>query len=739
MFNISINLKNVGLFILFTVALIIFVVPSIVGAEDISTLPCCAADPDLALYCLDEIALINTTKLTEFESGIWFNYLQCQNSNGDYCDQAVCVNGEKTCSKKPVLYWQELVSCCLGCHTESILSVSGVCEDYTVSCSDTPPLGDKDIGVDLKPSVREVVPGGSTVFDVEIKSIEGFMGSVTLVASECPTGVCTFDDSTRYLSNGETEIATLTISNTSSLDYGSYNVTVVVSGNGESGTDTSQLVVVDNLICSETAVGYRHFVGCLYDGRYLTDIKGSAPSGPQKATSGFNDNETLLLDQTWGMNDPVGVNQPFSVRWKGSFNFSGGNYLFDFTGLDDSTRVWVDGVIANNDFWDIWAEGVYGAANLKRTIAIPAGVHEIWIDYQDLDVWSQIKLSWTKVVVPEVCVPAGSGTGITATIFSGTNFNTQRNTHIDSNINFAPSDPIGVTYTGSGDNFSVRWEGEIEPRCTETYTFYTYTDDGVRLWVNNTQLVDKWVGQSPKEWSGTVNLTAGQKYPIKMEYFEGAVTGVAQLSWSSASTPKDIVPQVQLFPMAPLPPDNPTNVTASNSDCPDIKLNWITAIGADSYRIYRNTSNSAPANPIASDVVIIPWVDPSATVGTSYYYWVESFSNSEGVGSSKVAANVNATGGMAPVACVPETFSLTVIRSGQGTVTSVPSGIACGVGCENDFDENTTVVLTATPNVGRVFTGWSGACSGTGQCSVLINAPKTVYANFIIDPNYREF
>ena len=149
MFNISINLKNVGLFILFTVALIIFVVPSIVGAEDISTLPCCAADPDLALYCLDEIALINTTKLTEFESGIWFNYLQCQNSNGDYCDQAVCVNGEKTCSKKPVLYWQELVSCCLGCHTESILSVSGVCEDYTVSCSNTPPLGDKDAPITI--------------------------------------------------------------------------------------------------------------------------------------------------------------------------------------------------------------------------------------------------------------------------------------------------------------------------------------------------------------------------------------------------------------------------------------------------------------------------------------------------------------------------------------------------------------------------------------------------------------
>jgi len=850
MSNISINLKSVGLFMFFAVALIVFVVPGFVGAQVGSGLPCCDADPDTLTYCLNEIASLNTTKLTEFESGIWFNYLQCPNNDGDYCDQAACVGGVKTCSKKPVLYWQELVSCCLGCHTESILSLSGICEDYTVFCSNTPPPGDEDIGVDLKPSVREVVPGISAVFDVEIKSIEGFMGPVTLVASGCPTGACTFDDSTRYLSNGGTEIATLTISNTSSLDYGSYDVTVVASGNGESGTDTSQLVVVDNLICSETAVGYRHFVGCLYDGRYLTDIKDSAPSGPQKATSGFNDNETLLLDQTWGMSDPVGVNQPFSVRWKGSFNFSGGSYLFDFTGLDDSARVWVDGVIANNDFWDIYAEGVFGAANLKRTIAIPAGVHEIWIDYQDLDVWSQIKLSWSKVAVaptytytynpntldytatqnaanpasksvtinntgnqtlnftlsdnkswisvspsslsvapgtsgnisvsitdttlapalysgvvtlsepnnvdqdvtinytvnPPIvgCNPAGLGTGLTGNVFDGTNFNTETGTLPISNINYSPSDSIGVNYAGGGDTFSVRWEGEIEAQCSETYTFYTYTDDGVMLWVDGTNLINKWVGQQPKEWSNTINLIAGQKYPIKMEYFEGTVTGVAQLSWSSPSIPKAIIPSSQMTPLASVPPDDPTNVTTSDAVCEEIRLSWNTASGADSYRIYRNTSNSVPANPIASGVVIIPWIDSSAVVGTSYYYWVESFSNSSGVGPTKVAANSS----MAPVACVPQTFSLTVIRSGQGTVTSVPSGIACGVGCQNDFDENTTVVLTATPNVGRVFTGWSINYGGvscnegtqkSSTCTFTINGDVTVLANFIIDPNYREF
>jgi len=199
-----------------------------------------------------------------------------------------------------------------------------------------------------------------------------------------------------------------------------------------------------------------------------------------------------------------------------------------------------------------------------------------------------------------------------------------------------------------------------------------------------------------------------------------------------------------MTPLASVPPDDPTNVTTSDAVCEEIRLSWNTASGADSYRIYRNTSNSVPANPIASGVVIIPWIDSSAVVGTSYYYWVESFSNSSGVGPTKVAANSS----MAPVACVPQTFSLTVIRSGQGTVTSVPSGIACGVGCQNDFDENTTVVLTATPNVGRVFTGWSINYGGvscnegtqkSSTCTFTINGDVTVLANFIIDPNYREF
>ncbi|HEX8236034.1 MAG TPA: hypothetical protein VF600_08760, partial [Abditibacteriaceae bacterium] len=51
----------------------------------------------------------------------------------------------------------------------------------------------------------------------------------------------------------------------------------------------------------------------------------------------------------------------------------------------------------------------------------------------------------------------------------------------------------------------------------------------------------------PTEYSGSMALVAGQKYDLKMEYYENSLGAVAELSWSSASTPKQIIPQSQLY------------------------------------------------------------------------------------------------------------------------------------------------------------------------------------------------
>lgn len=105
----------------------------------------------------------------------------------------------------------------------------------------------------------------------------------------------------------------------------------------------------------------------------------------------------------------------------------------------------------------------------------------------------------------------------------------------------------------SQNDFTAVWSGQVQAEFTEPYTFYTITDDGVRLWVNNQELIDKWRDQGPTEWSGTIPLVSGKRYSIEMAFYQGGGGSEAVLSWSSPSTPKIIIPQSQLFPTNPIP------------------------------------------------------------------------------------------------------------------------------------------------------------------------------------------
>jgi len=81
------------------------------------------------------------------------------------------------------------------------------------------------------------------------------------------------------------------------------------------------------------------------------------------------------------------------------------------------------------------------------------------------------------------------------------------------------------------------------------------------------------------------------------------------------------------------------------------------------------------------------------------------------------------------------TQTLTVARAGNGSgsVTSTPAGIACGGDCSEGYDYNTMVALTATASTGSTFTGWSGACTGTGPCTVTMTQARSVTATFTLD------
>lgn len=124
---------------------------------------------------------------------------------------------------------------------------------------------------------------------------------------------------------------------------------------------------------------------------------------------------------------------------------------------------------------------------------------------------------------------------------------------------------------------------------------------------------------------------------------------------------------------------------------------------------------------------------PSATTGSTFASWSGACSGSGScVVSMDAAKSVTATFNMIPVA----TFALTVNKTGagSGTLSSTPGGISCGASCNATFNDGTLVTLSASPDAGSSFAGWSGACSGTGGCTVTMNAAKTVSATFELIP-----
>lgn len=104
----------------------------------------------------------------------------------------------------------------------------------------------------------------------------------------------------------------------------------------------------------------------------------------------------------------------------------------------------------------------------------------------------------------------------------------------------------------SGGAYAIHWTGSIRPQYSETYTFVTHSDDGVRLWINGQLLIDDWSTHAEKVDQNTITLSAGQLYSIKLDYYQNAEGhgGIITLQWQSASQPLALVPQSALYPPA---------------------------------------------------------------------------------------------------------------------------------------------------------------------------------------------
>lgn len=214
----------------------------------------------------------------------------------------------------------------------------------------------------------------------------------------------------------------------------------------------------------------------------------------------------LGINFDWDLNAPEASMSAdnFSVRWSGVQHFPEGRYEF-ITTTDDGVRLFIDG----NLIIDKWQN--QSAVSHSGIVDLVSGDHQIIMEYFDDGGAASAKLIWTKTLIQ----PQGSG--FVAEYFdnktlTGPAIVTRSETAIDFDWGSSSPDPLIPN-----SEFSARFT-KTDNYSAGVYEFKIITDDGVRLFIDDQLILNRWL---PQNTEFTINklLTAGD-HTIKLEYFE---------------------------------------------------------------------------------------------------------------------------------------------------------------------------------------------------------------------------
>jgi hypothetical protein len=221
----------------------------------------------------------------------------------------------------------------------------------------------------------------------------------------------------------------------------------------------------------------------------------------------------LGFDWEYGSPHPLIRTDQFSARWSRYLDLEETSYRFSVTS-DDGVRVYVDDRLIIDEWHD------HPARTFTADLSLNAGHHLVVVEYYENTGVAKAALAWWPL-------SAGTGTWQGQYYDNPTLSGSPVRTRVDDEIDFdwgygSPAPQI------AGDGFSVRWTRTLGLE-SGLYRFTTTTDDGVRLWVNDHLLIDRWVDQAARSHSGTIHVSGDTS--IKMEYYERGGVAVARLDW----------------------------------------------------------------------------------------------------------------------------------------------------------------------------------------------------------------
>ncbi|WP_315815577.1 PA14 domain-containing protein [Paraflavitalea speifideaquila] len=148
----------------------------------------------------------------------------------------------------------------------------------------------------------------------------------------------------------------------------------------------------------------------------------------------------------------------------------------------------------------------------------------------------------------------GNGSGLLASYYRTVDLKGPAYSRIDRTINVdwgkgAANVPVAPPFNSNfpGDYFSIRWVGRLRAPVTGKYTFFTETDDGVRLWINDSLWINDWKDHAAHVNSVQLNLIAGEFYSIKVEYFERKGKASVKMRWAYPGRAEHIIPDTFLY------------------------------------------------------------------------------------------------------------------------------------------------------------------------------------------------
>jgi hypothetical protein len=170
------------------------------------------------------------------------------------------------------------------------------------------------------------------------------------------------------------------------------------------------------------------------------------------------------------------------------------------------------------------------------------------------------------------------------------------------------------------DNFSVRFNADLQVAVDGTYMLHGTADDGIRVYLDNELLIDAWVDQGMTEYdTPPLDLVAGETYLVTLEQYENGGGAGAELRWSSDVISKQIIPSGALMPptvaTSPMPANGAENVSSMTM------LSWNPSDAAVQHDVYISTDPDALGAAVTVDDAAL---DPGILdLGTTYYWRVD--------------------------------------------------------------------------------------------------------------------